>query len=310
MVHYRTPGLAIDGLRALAPEIASIPGARAIVVENGSGDGSDRVIGEAIRREGWQWASLVVSPTNLGFASGNNIALRQVLAAPDRPEYVHLLNPDTILKPGALRELIAFLDAHPSVGIAGSRLEDLDGTPQASAFRFPSLVSELDSGLRLGIVTRLLSRWIVAPPPRDEEAATDWVCGASMLVRTRIFEEAGLFDERYFLYCEETDFCLQARRAGWTCWYVPSSRVVHLGAQSTGLNETASRMPAYWFESRRHYFRKNHGRTYLWLANLLWIGGYSSWKMRRKLQGKPAADKPRMFSDFVRLSFAAPRGPR
>jgi len=69
-------------------------------------------------------------------------------------------------------------------------------------------------------------------------------------------------------------------------------------------------MPAYWFESRRHYFQKNHGRMYLWLANLLWIGGYSSWKMRRKLQGKPAADKPRMFSDFVRQSFAAPRGPR
>ena len=310
MVHYRTPALAIDALRSLAPEVSSIPGARALVVENGSGDGSERAIEEAIDREGWTWASLRVSPRNLGFAGGNNVALRDILAGPERPDYVHLMNPDTILLPGALKELVRFLEAHEEVGIAGSRLEDGEGTPQSSAFRFPNLASELDSGLRLGIVSRMLEGRLVALPPRAEAHETDWVCGASMLVRAEVFRDVGLFDEGYFLYCEETDFCLQARRAGWRCWYVPTSRVVHLGGQSTGLNDVTTRMPPYWFESRRHYFLKNHGRAHLWLANLLWIGGYSSWKMRRRLQGKPATDKPRMFSDFLRLSFAAPRSSR
>jgi len=91
---------------------------------------------------------------------------------------------------------------------------------------------------------------------------------------------------------------------------VPESRVVHLGGQATGVNDMSQRMPSYWFESRRHYFEKNYGRTYLLLANLLWIAGYSLWTVRRTLQNRPDDDKPRMFSDFIRLSFASGREAR
>ncbi len=323
MVHYRTPALAVESLRSLAPEIARLsstgasPGsaagsnARAIVVENDSQDGSDRLIAESLRREGWEgWAELLRSPRNGGFAYGNNLALRRLLASPDRPEYVLFLNPDTIVRPGALSELIAFLDAHPGAGIAGSRLEGRDGEPQRSAFRFPNLAAELDEGLRLGIVSRLLAKRLVAPPVRDDVHETDWVCGASMMVRFRMLEDVGLFDESYFLYNEETDLCLQAHRAGWSCWYVPSSRVVHLVSQSTGLGDASKPMPHCYFESRRHYLQKNHGRAYLFLANFLWIAGHSTWVVRRWIQGKPDPDKPGFFTDFVRLSFASPRTTR
>src|SRR5205823_9453812 len=130
---------------------------RAVVVENASGDGSAAKIGAAIRAAGWgDWAELLPADRNLGFAGGNNAALRPLLAAPQPPDYVLLLNPDTVVRPGAVRELVNFLERHPKVGIAGSRLEDSDGTPQRSAFRFPTVWSEFESGVRLGLVSRLL----------------------------------------------------------------------------------------------------------------------------------------------------------
>ena len=138
--------------------------------------------------------------------------------------YVLLLNPDTIVLPGALKSLLDFMDEHPLVGIAGSRLEHPDGTPQRSAFRFHSVLSEWEAGLRLGLVSRLLNKRVVAPPVPQVTCPTDWVAGASMIVRRAVFERIGLLDEGYFMYFEEVDFCLRARRAGWPCWYVPASR--------------------------------------------------------------------------------------
>src|SRR5439155_17086766 len=114
---------------------------------------------------GWgEWASIQPLARNGGFAYGNNEAIRASLAGTDRPEYVLLLNPDTLVRPGAIRALLEFMDGRPDAGIAGSRLEDPDGTPQRSAFRFHTVRSELEAGLRLGFVTRLLRRHVVAPP--------------------------------------------------------------------------------------------------------------------------------------------------
>ena len=95
---------------------------------------------------------------------------------PTRRDYVWLLNPDTIVRPGALRALVEFMDGRPDVGLAGSRLEDPDGTPQRSAFRFPTVLGELEGGLRLGPVSRLLDRHVVAPagPRRASARPTGW----------------------------------------------------------------------------------------------------------------------------------------
>jgi GT2 family glycosyltransferase len=313
IVNYRTGGLVIDCLRSLAAEVGRAPDFRVTVVDNASGDGSASAIWEAIRGGPWHdWAGVVALENNVGFAGGNNAVLRPVLASPEPPPYVLLLNPDTVVRPGALRALVDFMEGHPEVGIAGSRLEDPDGTPQRSAFRFPTLASELEGGIRLGLVSRLLHRRVVAPPVQREPHPTDWVAGASMIVRRAVFESVGLLDESYFLYFEEVDFCLRARRAGWSCWYVPGSRVVHLVGQSSGVTDTKRpprRVPPYWFASRRHYFEKNHGRLYTLSADVTWTLAHGLWRLRRRLQRKPDTDPPHLLGDFIRFSFLGPAGP-
>ena len=225
IVNYRSAGLAIDCLRSLEPEVAAFPGARVVMVENASGDDSADRLASAIREQGWSpWASLAIAPRNGGFAAGNNVAIAPSLASADPPGLIWLLNPDTIVLPGALRGLVDFLDRRPDVGLAGSRLEKPDGSAWPSAFRFPTILSELESGMRLRPVSRLLDRHILMPPVPDGEVPTDWVAGASLMVRREVFDAVGLLDEGYFMYFEEVDFCLKAARAGWPCWYVPGPR--------------------------------------------------------------------------------------
>ena len=306
IVNYRTPDLTIDCLRSLVSEVRSLPGTRVVVTDNDSGDSSVEQIGAAIETEGWSdWASFQPLDRNGGFAYGNNAALRPILQSTNPPPYFLLLNPDTIVRPGALQALVDFMDEHPEVGIAGSRLENPDGTPQHSAFRFHTIPSELDYGLRIGVISKLLKRWDVAPPISEDACQTDWVAGASMIIRREVLEAAGLMDEGYFMYYEEMDFCLQANRAGWSCWYVPKSRVVHLVGQSSGVTDTKrppKRLPQYWFDSRRRYFLKNHGWLYAALADASWASGFALWRLRRALQGKPDSDPPKFLSDFLRNS--------
>jgi N-acetylglucosaminyl-diphospho-decaprenol L-rhamnosyltransferase len=303
ILNYRTPDLTIDCLRSLVDEVSSLPQTQVVVVDNDSDDGSVERIGTAIAAEGWEnWVTFMPLKQNGGYAFGNNAAIRPVLASVNPPSYVLLLNPDTVIRPGAFQALVSFMDEHPDVGIAGSRLEELDGTPQRSAFRFPNILSELDDGLRFGIVTKLLSQWVIAPPVPEKNCQVDWVAGASMIVRREVFESVGLMDEEYFLYFEEVDFCLAAHRAGWSCWYVPESRVVHFVGQSSGVTDTKrkpKRRPTYWFNSRRRFFVKNYGWWYAVLTELVWASCFTLWRLRRVIQRKPDTDPPQLLGDFL-----------
>jgi GT2 family glycosyltransferase len=303
IINYRTPDLTVDCLRSLVDEVQSIPGTHVVVVDNKSGDGSVERIESAIATERWgSWVTFLPLEHNGGYAFGNNAAIRPALASPNPPDYILLLNPDTVVRPNALQTLVSFMDQHPEVGIAGSRLEEPDGTPQRSAFRFPSILSELDDGLRLGIVSNLLSKWVIAPPVPEDTCKVDWVAGASMIIRRQVFESTGLMDEKYFLYYEEVDFCLTAQRAGWPCWYVPQSRVVHFVGQSSGVTDTKrkpKRRPTYWFESRRRFFVKNYGWLYAVLTEVVWASGFAVWRLRRAIQRKPDTDPPMLLGDFL-----------
>src|SRR5438045_3361368 len=138
IVNYRTADLVIDCLRSLAPEVGSIRGGgvRVVVTDNLSGDDSIERIERSIRNNNWSaWATLLPLPKNGGFAYGNDEAIRPALAWDDPPQYVLLLNPDTVVRGGSVRALLEFMDRQRDAGIAGSRLEDPDGTPQRSAFR-------------------------------------------------------------------------------------------------------------------------------------------------------------------------------
>jgi hypothetical protein len=302
IVNYCTPQLTINCLHSLVAEVQSLSGTQVVVVDNNSGDRSVEQIESAIKTAGWSdWASVLPSEHNGGFAFGNNLIIRSVLNSRNPPSYFLLLNPDTLVRERSLKVLVDFMEDNPQVGIAGSRLEDPDGSPQCSAFRFHTLLSELDSALRLGIVSKLLAKWIIAPSVVSTPCQTDWVAGASMIVRRQVWETAGLMDEAYFLYYEEVDFCLQAHKSGWSCWYVPQSRVVHLVGQSSGVTNTKiapKRLPQYWFDSRRRYFLKNHGWFYTALTDLVWLLSFALWRCRRFLQDKPDNDPPNLFKDF------------
>jgi GT2 family glycosyltransferase len=269
IVNYRSAEMTLQALASLQAERAA-PGLsiRAIVVDNASGDGP--LLQRAIEERGLGgWVELLVAPRNGGFAYGNNRGIERAYAR-GAPAFVYLLNPDAQIRPGAIGTLVDFLQAHPAVGIVGGSFENADGSDWPIAFRFPSLQSELLQGLQLGVLSRLMRRWEV-PQQMDGRRAQpiDWVSGASMLIRPAVFETIGGMDENYFLYFEETDFCRRARQAGFETWYVPASRVMHIGSGVTKVNEHSAvlkRKPDYWFASRRRYFLTSFGP-----ARAMWI---------------------------------------
>jgi N-acetylglucosaminyl-diphospho-decaprenol L-rhamnosyltransferase len=305
IVSYRVTDLTIDCLRSLSGAIGRIPGARVAVCENGTGGDAEERLRLAIAENGWDsWVDLTAIYPNRGFTGGNNAVIRPALESDDPPEYVLLLNADTTVHERALYALVAFMDAHPKAGIAGSKLVSPDGTVESTPFRFPGIATELDRGLRLGIVSKLLSPWGLVLPKRDGPFRAGWVSGASLILRRAVLEQIGLLDEGLYTYCDDSDICLRAARAGWETWYVPESQVVHLAGASTGLtgNRPAVRRPAYWHQARRRYFLKNHGAGYTLLADAAFLLGFALWRLRRRLTRKPDTDPPHLLVDSIRHS--------
>lgn len=303
IVNFEGSDLTLHCLRSLQGEVAANPGVRVVVVDNGSKDDSVERLMEAVDASSWgDWVHLIADGDNDGYAAGNNKAFRYLLEGDDPPDYVWILNSDTLVREGAIQIMLTFMEERPEVGIAGSRLEAPDGTAHRSAFQFSSVWSELEGTIRLGIVSRILSRFIVARPNPKTASETDWVCGASMVIRRETLEQVGLLDENYFMYYEDMDYCLAARRQGWSCWYVPECRVMHLEGQTSGFREQETnslRRPSYYFDSRRRYFVKNYGLIITILADLAWMTGFILWRIRRRIQAKPDTDPPRMLHDFM-----------
>ena len=275
VVNYRTPQLTIDCLAALRGERQSLPGLRAIVVDGGSGDESAGVLAEAIGRPEYKgWASFVPLQINGGFGWANNQAILTLALDRQPPEFIHLLNPDTRVMAGAVTKLVQDLRGHPRCGAAGSQLVDGDGRPSASAFYFPSAGLELVNGSQSEKLGRIFGVER-APALANEAREVDWVTGASVMFRMAALRDTGLFDDGFFLYFDEVELMHRLRRHGWTVRHVPESRVVHLEGASTGLGESASvsRLPAYWYRSRRRYFTLTGGRASVVGADLALLAG-------------------------------------
>jgi len=300
VLNYRTPEMTIKATAAALREMRDIKG-EIIVVDNDSGDDSCALISDAIERNGWGAEGRVrlkQSGRNGGFGAGNNIGIRHGLSNGAVPDFYYILNSDAWPEPGAIRALLKALQNDTRAGIAGSYIRGVDGVPHETAFRFPSIAGEFEGAVRTGVVSRLLKHSIVPLPIPTELSRVDWVAGASALMRHRMLEEIGLFDETFFLYYEETDLCRRAALAGWHTLYVPSSEVVHVGSVSTGM-KTWARTPHYWFDSRRHYFVKNHGRAYAAGATLARIAGAALWRARVMLSGKSLGDPPHFLRDLT-----------
>lgn len=249
-VNYGTPELTIRCIESVMNDRDQLPAFRMYIVDNQSPDASVKLIGDYLHTQKLDdWVSLIAAPENGGYAYGNNQALRTALALAPIPEYFWLLNPDTQVRPGAARSLIDFLKSHPKAGLAGSRLEDEDGTPQNSAFRFHSPISEFIGTMQLGLLDRLLGKHLVPMALQDQPFQAEWLAGASVMMKQQVVSDVGLMDEVYFLYFEEVDYFVAARAKGWQAWYIPESRVHHVVGAATGISDhrkKAPQRPQYW----------------------------------------------------------------
>ncbi len=202
IVNYNTAHLLGPCLRSIASEKGAA--LEVVVVDNASEDHSV----ELVKTE-FPWVTLITNKTNLGFARANNQALKV-----SRGDYIHFLNPDTVVQEGLYKRMISFMDAHPEIGLAGTKVLNPDHSLQSSVQRhYPGerhTTREL-KGLKGDIA---------------------WVMGASMIGRRALMEALGGFDGRFFLYGEDVDLCLRVRKAGWAIGYIGDAAVVHWGGQS------------------------------------------------------------------------------
>lgn len=231
------------------------------VVDNASVDNS-----VAVLQRDFAFAGLQVNTHNVGFGRANNQLLPQV-----RPDAVHvlLLNTDAFVAPDTLHKTLAYMQAHPDVGVLGVRLVGRDGALQPSCRYFPTPLNVFlaRTGLkRLFPWVRLVDDMVWA---HDQVRACDWVPGCYYLVRKQVLDQLGLFDPRYFLYCEEVDHCKRVKAAGWQVVCYPHTTVVHIGgesAKSAGpLSAGGRQISDLQIESELLYFRKHHRLGGLWL---------------------------------------------
>ncbi|SIQ71303.1 hypothetical protein SAMN05421641_11297 [Paracoccus thiocyanatus] len=303
VLNWRTPAMSLQAADAALHEMAGLDGGLTIV-DNDSGDGSFQAMQAEVQARGWpaDRVAVVQSGWNGGFGAGNNHGIRRGLPDGRRADLVYLLNSDAIPQPGAIRALVDYLCAHPRAGIACSRLRGTDDLPHSTAFRFPSALGEFEASSRTGPISRLLSRKVVALPQPQVSGPVDWSAGASMMIRMEVLDRIGLFDEGFFLYYEETDLCRRAARAGWQTHYVVESLVLHIGSVSTGMKEW-KRAPDYWYDSRRRYFEKHHGRLGALWATVAHLGGAGLFRLRCLLSGRKPDGPPGHLALLARHAF-------
>jgi GT2 family glycosyltransferase len=202
------------------------------------------------------------SHENRGFGGGVNAAAREA-----GPGHLLILNPDCELTMPLVAPLLSILEDDPSAGVVGGLVRESDGSVQASARRFPDATTGLAG--RTSWLSRIapgnpLTRRNLTTEPASGLRQVDWVSGALMLIRRETFDAIGGFDERFFLYWEDADFCKRAAGAGWTTWYAPVAEVVHRTARASRHAPVRSQA-AFHVSAFRYYWK--HGGMWARLAS-------------------------------------------
>lgn len=248
-----------EHLRACLASVFAQSPARVVVADNASTDGSVEMV-----RRCYPEAILRANPGNPGFGAAANQAI-----AACGTDYVLLLNSDTVLQPGAIRELRSYLDHHPRAAIVGPRLSNPDGSPQASCFPFPGTLRWLLENDPVAFVARhvpLLRTGSLRFSPPERARVVPWVLGAAFAIRRMAWDEVGGFDESFFMYYEEVDVCLRLSRAGWETHFTPSATITHVGGASTSQRRTE--MAVQHFASTLQFYRRHYSglRLAAWLT--------------------------------------------
>jgi len=231
----------------------------AVVVDNNSADATR----EILAREA-DWADLVLSDRNIGFARGCNLGFSRVTSP-----YTIFINPDAVVEPDAIRTMLQFMEQHPKAGIVGPATlcggDDEIPEPQ-HAGRYPTPWTVVRNALPF-LSAQPIS-WAVVPGAAPSRAG--WVCGAVLMIRTELMKRLGGFDPRFFLYWEETDLCKRVENAGFETWALGTALARHVvGASSSPHNPRVGMSIAkHYFQSRYYYMVKHHGRLAATAAEL------------------------------------------
>lgn len=307
IINYKTGALTLNCVRSVLDDIGDLD-VRIVVVDNASGDGSAEEIADWIAAQpAGTPVSLLRSPTNSGFSGGHN----QVMAAAEA-EYYLVLNSDAVLRPGFLRAILTAADAHPQAGLIAPQIETDEGDIQVSCFRFHGPASELMRGAQTGPVTRLLRHRVVALEPPVDPALIEWSSFACILLRARMVQQIGPMDEGYFLYFEDAEYCLRARRAGWGIVQETGAVMVHFRGGSgpvKALEKARKRLPPYFYASRSRFLYQAHGRLGLLASNAAWYLGRAI-AHARLLLGKSVPPATQNEASDLWINAMTPLGPR
>lgn len=231
-----------------------------IVVDNASSDESVTLVEQEFPQ-----VRLIASKENLGYTGGNNLGVKQA-----QGRYLLILNPDTEIVGNALQQMVVYLDEHPEVGVVGPQLLYPDGSIQSSRRRFPQLMMAFFLGTPLSWRwfpdNKLAHLYNVADKSDHEIQPVDWLVGAALMIRREAWQTVGPFDEEYFMYFEEVDWCRRCQRAGWGIHYLPTAQIIHHEHKSANKVPVANQIRLY--RSRVRYFRKYFGLGWATLIHL------------------------------------------
>ncbi|MBU0743743.1 glycosyltransferase [bacterium] len=275
-----------------------------LVVDNASSDGSAAMV-----RDAYPHATLIESGGNLGFARGNNLALPRA-----RGRCILLLNPDTVCEPGALKTLVRFLDATPDAAAVGPVLTDAAGAPTLSWGTAPRLryhlLSLIDPGRRWLPAPLRTQSTARLPVSAAESYRVEYVVGACLMMNRGALERVGPLDERFFMYFEETDWCLRARDAGYGIYLEPRARVKHLEGRAAA--RSGDFALAQFQKSYRRFLAKHRGARWVpayRLAQLLEYGlKGAARRLMALLQPSNRARHAALAHDFLRVAAMQFRG--
>ncbi len=295
IVNYNTSALLRDCLHSVYASEGAFA-YRVWVIDNASPDDSVAMV----RRE-FPQVELIASTVNGGYPYANNAGLRAAGFSPtpgastDLPRYALLLNPDTVLPPTALRDSLAFMDAHPDCGIMGPRLVRQDGSldlacrrsfpdPEISFYRIVGLSKLFPTSRRFG-------RYNLTYLSPDVQTEVDSVVGAYMLVRGIAIQQVGLLDETFFMYGEDLDWAFRIKAAGWRVWYVPGITVLHYKEAASQHSDKAR---YEFYRAMEIFYHKHYAASTPWPLHVLILGGiqlrgrlamagrrWKAWRQRR-----------------------------
>lgn len=280
IVSYNTQGLLRDCLTSVLDSLeqSDLPG-EVWVVDNASSDGSPDMV-----REEFPAIHLITNIDNRGFAAANNQALRALglgdTTVPRSPQAVLLLNPDTVIRDDALEQMHRTLMADARTGVTGASLINSDGSFQHGVFRFPDLFQVFFDFYPINhrlTHSRLNGRYSRSLYRSGKPFPVDHPLGAALMARWEAVEQVGLMDERFFIYCEEIDWCMRFKQMGWRVLCVPQAKIIHYAGQST--QQLRDKMFVALWKSRFLLFEKHYSITFRRVARLVVSLG-----MKRKIR--------------------------